>query len=318
MRGMGDTNPIFGPIVSSSDLDWHLGMFTEVFGLALTCDCRLDPPSLKRVWGVDGQGARVVMLQTPGSNYGVQLIQFEPLSGATIRHRSKGLVPGAAKVIDFFVPELEPALERARAYGLSINDDIASYDSPEGPVREAHAWVRDEVVCAMIEPPPAMAERFSSGLGRPVSEPQSVSGPTLALEESAAYFHRVLGFDVIYEYEVKDSNFGQMIGSDQPVHIRAKNIGWNLKAPYIGMIDYGLARPGDETIDPVVPPVRGLLGVVVCVADLAAAVSKAEELRSVVVPTCSDAGIQGPWTGAGSAVVRAPNGMLLQLLDKAG
>ncbi|MEM6935301.1 MAG: hypothetical protein AAF552_02520 [Pseudomonadota bacterium] len=313
---MAERHQIFGPVVSSSDLDWHLGLFTEVFGLALTHEYPLDSATLLRAWGVTGEGARVAVLQTPDSGYGVQLIEFAPRSDATIRHRSRGLVPGAAKVIDFFVTDLEPALERAREYGLTINDEIASYDSPEGPVREAHAWVRDEVVCAMIEPPPAMVDRFSSGLGRPVSEPQSISGPTLALEESAVYFRRVLGFDVIYEYEVKDSNFGKMIGSDEPVHIRAKNIGWNLKAPYIGMIDYGLAKPGDETINPVVPPVRGLLGVTVCVSGLQAVVHEAEKTGSVVVPLARQAGVRGPWSGTDSAVVRAPNGMLLQLVGE--
>lgn len=307
-------NAIFGPLVSSSDLDYHKAMFEEVFGLTMLSDDRMDSPSSAAVWGVKNQRTRWAVMGTPGSSFGVQIVQFEPGNEHTIRHRSAGLVPQAAKVIDFFVQDLTDSLERARAFGLVINDDIARYDSPEGEVLEAHAWVKDEIVCAMIKPPADMERRFSLGLGRPVSEPQSVSGPTIELQSSVEFFQNVLGFNVIYEYEVKDSNFGKMIGSDQSVHIRARNVGADLRAPYIGMIDYGLYQDGDDLIAPVALPVRGLLGVTVTTDCLSDVVASARTEQALVTEPASG-GMPDVWPGGSCALLRAPNGMLIQVIQ---
>ncbi|MFK7955280.1 MAG: hypothetical protein AB8B96_04235 [Lysobacterales bacterium] len=307
-------NSIFGPIVSSSDLAFHQQMFEQVFLLETISHQSLDKSAVRQVWGAQDHSAQNVVLQTPGSDYGVQVVAFDPSSETTIRHRTRGLVPGAAKVIDFFVSDLEQSLARAREFGLVINDDIAEYDSPEGRVREAHSWVLDEVVCALISPPPSMEKKFSSGLHRPVSEPQSISGPTTELKASAEFFERVFGFKVIYEYQVNDSNFGDMIGSKEPVNIRAKNIGWNLQAPYIGMIDYGLSKPGDDTIAPVSPTQRGLLGVTVITDDLAGVVKQLAPDTLLAGP--SSGVLNEPWQGAPSALIRAPNGMLLQVIEQ--
>ncbi len=306
-------NYLYGPLISSSDGDFHQRMFEQVFELETVSQAAMDSDSVSRVFGLTHCSATFTALVTPATRYGVCVVEFDPGANETIRHRSRGLVPGAAKVIDFFVRDLEQALARARDFGLQINDEIATYQSPEGTVREAHAWVLDEVVCAMIDPPPAMMEKFSCDLQRAVSEPQSISGPTTELEASADFFHRLFGFEVIYRYEVNDSNFGEMIGSTEPVNIKAKNVGWNLRAPYIGMIDYGLAKPGDETIKPVLPPIRGLLGVIVITDEMAAVVSRAPD-DAVLVPL-SRGGLPGPWETAQSLLLRAPNGMALLVIE---
>ena len=307
-------NTIFGPIVSSSDLHFHQQMFEQVFLLETISRQSLAKPAVKRIWGANDHDAEVAVLQTPGCAYGVQVVAFSPVSDATIRHRTRGLMPGAAKVIDFFVSDLEQTLARARQFGLEINDDIAQYDSPEGTVREAHAWVLDEIVCALILPPAAMQEKFSCGLGRAVSEVQSISGPTSELEASAEFFERVFGFPVIYEYQVNDSNFGAMIGSKEPVNICAKNLGWNLRTPYIGMIDYGLAKPEGEAIAPVTAPQRGLLGVSIITDDLTRVLDQVAGEDLLAGPSFGD--LNEPWGGAPCALVRAPNGMLLQVIEQ--
>ncbi|MEM9533485.1 MAG: hypothetical protein AAGA23_21365 [Pseudomonadota bacterium] len=301
---------IVGPLVSSSDLDYHVAMFRQVFDLEVVTSERLTTSEAEAIWGVAGE-VQSCVLRTPGSGYGVQVLEFHPTPAQTIRHHTRGLVPGAAKVMDFFTSDLEAALDRAQAFGLKITDEIACYDSPEGPVREAHAWVLDEMVCAFIDPPPAMQARFSSDLGRLISEPQSISGPTTELAASEAYFMEVFGFDVIYRYEVADSNFGAMIGASEPVHIRARNIGGRLTTPYIGMIDYGLHRPGDKLIEPVTLPVRGLLGVVVQTDDLAGICERAAPYGATLARHSATPDSAYP----SSALLRAPNGMLLQVVE---
>lgn len=306
-------NRIHGPILSSSDIDFHCQMFNEVFGMQRGVTESLTPSETKRLLGVTKHSVWTTVMTTPETDFGIRILQFDPVPKAAIRQRSKGMMPGAAKVIDFFTTDLRQALKGAREFGLDVSDDIAEYDSPEGRVREAHAWVLDEVVCAFIEGSDGMFTRFTAGLDRLISEPQSISGPTHRLDESVRFFNDVFELDVIYRYEVNDSNFGDMIGSDVPVNIKARNIGSKLTEPYIGLIDYGIETTDADVIPPVALPARGLLGVTVISDDLEAIARRAAD-PSVVAGAVHGAALE-PWGRCSTLLLRAPNGMLLHVVQ---
>lgn len=307
-------NYIHGPIISSSDLDFHVRMFEQVFDMQTSSNEKLSLEQVLQTWGLGGHTARTAVVETAGSDYGVRIVEFTPSSSETIRHRSKGMIPGAAKVIDFFVDGMEEALERARKFGLLVNDDIAEYDAPEGRVREAHTWVLDEIVCALIESPREMVDKFTAGMNRRISEPQSISGPTMLLTDSVDFFEKVLGFATIYEYEVNDSNFGDMIGSDAPVHIKAKNIGSDLRQPYIGLIDYGRNSSNDEPIATARPPIRGLLGVTIVSREIDSIAERAVAWSGIEYSVSKGVSI-APWGECSSLLLDAPNGMLLHVIE---
>lgn len=306
-------NYIHGPLLSSSDLDYHVRLFEAVFDLKVTSISSLSKEQVLATWGCSGYSARTATLETPGSLYGVRIIEFSPLPDSTIRHRSRGMRPGAPKVIDFFVSDLDKSLQNAREFGMAVVDDIAAYDSPEGRVREAHAWILDEVVCALIEAPREMHEKFSADMKRPVSEPQSISGPTTNAGVAVEFFETVLGFPVLYEYEVNDSNFGDMIGSSASINIKAKNIGSDLQKPYIGLINYGEGSDGDD-INGVSLPVRGLLGITVVTQEIAAIAARATLWSGDEHAVAENVPIE-PWGLCSSLVLKAPNGSLLHIIE---
>lgn len=310
---------VHGPLISSSDIDFHTSMFEQVFAMHTVGNDHLDCKEVNSLFGLQGQNAITTVMQSSDTRYGVRIIEFDLVSNETIRHRSKGLLPNAAKVIDFFAGDFQPALDKAEQFGIPINDDIAKYEMAEGTVLESHAWIKDEIVCAIIDASEDMKNRFSTITDKTMSEPQSISGPTTKAQETIDCLRDVLGFKVLYEYEIKGSNFGDMLGSQKQLDIKARNIGYDSKEPYIGLIGYESASVEGlvEEADPVLSK-RGLLGITVVTDDLAGVYQRAQtregqdNFRIVCKPTQAEL---APWGLCEALFLQAPNGMFLHVVQ---
>ena len=83
------------------------------------------------------------------------------------------------------------------------------------------------------------------------------------------FYREVLGWDVVFEYAIDDPSFSALVGIEEPLRLRSRNVGPSTREPYLGLIDYGLpADVGGSLLGRSVAPRRGLLGAVVLVGDL--------------------------------------------------
>lgn len=266
---------IFGPLVSTSDLESQERLFADVFGMVRVQGAELDAATTRTLFDVDAsvevEGARVSVMQTPGVESGVVLVAFTPTSDETVRTWETRVARDALKVIDFYAPDYDAAIARARALGYEVEEAQASYELPEGTFREAHLWGPDHVVTAFLGGPAEFFGDFAQVTDRTVSEVQSISAPLSDAQPAVEFYRDVLGWDVVFEYAIDDPSFAQMVGVDHLV-LRSRNIGPSTAEPYFGLIDYGLgpdAHAEQSLLGRAVAPRRGLLGAVLLTDSLA-------------------------------------------------
>lgn len=289
---------IHGPIISSSDVAAHIDLF-RAFGLTEAGRLERSVEETGMIWGTTGQASLEVSLQTPDTPFGVRLVQFTPGSDTQIRHPDRGSDSEALKVIDFYAPDLDAALEDIEAAGFRFKDEIADYDTPEGRFREAHLWGPDGVVCALISGDAERFETLATVRDRRVSEPQSISGPVQDQGPILNFLHDVFGLDVIHRYGLDDESFDALVGSASAMKLRAWNVGTATEKPYFGIINYGLPEGSQvSAFEASRPPARGLLGATLLVRDAAQIAARAgAKMHQTDIPglgACRSVTVQGP------------------------
>lgn len=299
---------IHGPIISSSDLDAHAALFAA-FGLVEVARCDRTATETQAIWGIDGQSSVEITLGTPGTEFGLRLIRFDPGSTEQIRSPSRGSDCDALKVIDFYAPDLTAAKVAIEQAGFSFKPEIATYETPEGMYQEAHLWGPDGVVCALISGDRALFDDMATVRDRLVSEPQSISGPVQDQDATLAFLDQVLGLGVIHQYGLEDPSFDAMVGSAAQLRLRAWNVGTRKDQPYLGVINYGLAPASQHSLFTAsTPPNRGLLGVTVVVQN-ASSVATAAKVGTVrtSLPGFGDVLM---------ATMQGPNGAWYQAIER--
>lgn len=291
---------IHGPIISSSDLSAHLAFF-GAFGLREIGRCDRSAEETQAIWRIEGQASREILMETPGSQFGVRLVQFTPGSTIQIRDPSRGSDSEALKVIDFYSPDMDAAWKEIEAAGYQFKPEVADYETPRGRFQEAHLWGPDGVVCALVSGDPSLFVDRATVRDRLVSEPMSISGPVQDAAATLTFFDEVFGLGVTHRYGVEDPSFDALVGTSAQMSLRAWNVGVTPKEPYFGIIDYGLPKGSQTSVLATArPPARGMLGATIKVRDVAAVAAKA---GVAVVATAI------PGFGAVQmATMQAPNG----------
>lgn len=271
---------VYGPLISAADVEEHCRLFTDVFGMHQEGRVRLAADDSQALFGAQVGTTELVVLRTPGVLSGVVLCGFDPVSDETVRTYESRVDRDALKVIDFYAPDYLAAIAHARALGYEVVESEAEYELAGGTFREAHLWGPDNVVTAFLGGPADFFKDFAQVTDALVSEVQSISAPVSDGQPVVDFYARVLGWDVVFEYAINDPSFAELIGVDEPLELKSRNVGPSTKEPYFGLIDYGLpANVGGSLLGRAVAPRRGLLGAVVTVDDLDAVCAAAGSQR---------------------------------------
>jgi catechol 2,3-dioxygenase-like lactoylglutathione lyase family enzyme len=306
---------IHGPIVSCESIAAQRALFEGVFGLKPVTEQTLDRAQVKALWGLEGHGAKTALLETPGTHFGVRLIQFDPVSPTIIRSRSSGFDSDALKVIDFYAPDFEAAHAHLKSKGFKLKDDISVYDLPNGKFTEGHLWGPDEVVTALISGPKDFFKDFATVTDKLFSEPQSISSPVGDQPKVVDFYEKVLGLSVVHEYAIDDPSFSKLVGTPHKLQLRAKNIGMKRTEPYFGIIHYGLPTDAYTSLkDRAVFPHRGLAGGTVFVDHIA---DHAREAKAFGVETLAPVTTVSlsPYGEVQSLTIRGPHGVIHHLIE---
>ena len=306
---------IHGPIVSCADISAQRALFEGVFGLKPVAEQALDRASVKKMWGLDGHGASTLLLETPGTHFGVRLVQFDPVSPTIIRNRSSGFDCDALKVIDFVAPDFDAAHEHVKSKGFKLKDDISSYDLPEGHFTEGHLWGPDEVVTALISGPREFFRGFATVMDKLFSEPQSISSPVEDQPKVVDFYEKVLGLSVVHEYAIDHESFSKLVGTPHKLKLRAKNIGLKRTEPYFGIIHYGLPKGAYASLrERAVFPHRGLAGGTLFVDHITDHEREAKAFGCEILAPVAEVALS-PYGKVLSFAFRAPHGVIHQLIE---
>jgi catechol 2,3-dioxygenase-like lactoylglutathione lyase family enzyme len=306
---------IYGPLISTGHLQAHAELLGEVFGMQCLAEVELDDAAVRDLWGVPERTARTALYQTSGTQTGIRLVQFDPVSEVVIRDRHRGDEHDALKVIDFYVPDFAAAVARLEAAGHHLKDALAEYDLPEGHFREAHLWAPDEVVYALIAGPAGFMAGVVRLVDRPFSEVMSLSTPVTDRAGAVAFYQQAFGFDEIYRYGFDDASFADLVGSANDLQLTAINVGTSLLDPYFGLINYGPASARARSLaDRCQLPHRGIAAAVIYTDRLTQVIDRCRQHGHEVVagPAMADLPPHGI---VPSALIRAPHGVLHHVIE---
>ncbi len=306
---------IHGPIISCESIAAHRALFEGVFGLKAVVEQNLDRAQVQALWGLTGHGATTLLLETPGTHFGVRLVQFDPISPIVIRNRGSGFDCDALKVIDFYAPDFHAANAHVQAQGFKLKDDISEYDLPNGKFIEGHLWGPDEIVTALISGPRDFFKDFATTTDKMFSEPQSISSPVEDQPKVVDFYEKVLGLSVVHEYAIDDDSFSKLVGTPHKLQLRAKNIGMKKTEPYFGIIHYGLPQGAYQSLrERAVFPNRGLAGGTVFVDHIADHAREAKSFGVEILSPVTETSLS-PYGKIQSLTIRAPHGVIHHLIE---
>jgi len=307
---------ICGPILSVKHLSDHQHFFGETFAMQSTARTQLCPDQASHLLGLDGRAVETVFYQRFPTDFGVRLWQIDPPHDETVREPDRGTDLDALKVIDFYAAEFEDSISVLNDAGYRPKDSIARYNLPEGEFSEAHFWRPDNIVCAVISGPADFFSKFVTARDRQFSEPQSISAPVSDVAAVIDFYEQVFGFTELYRYQIANPSFDAMVGTDEPLNLSAINIGTDLRAPYLGVIDYGQkASRGMSLAGRSRPPMRGLVGVEFQARNLDDILDAATRWNASVIagPGTLSYPPYGPVT---SCLIEGPHGVIHHVLQK--
>ncbi len=305
---------IHGPIISCADVSVTRHMFEQVFGLAPIAEQSLSRDQVQALWGLKGHGAHTIVLETPGTAFGVRLVQFDPVSPVVIRDPSRGFDANALKVIDFYAPDFNAAETHLKKQGFQLKHDRAEYDLPEGHMIEGHLWGPDEVVCALISGPKEFFRGMATITDRTFSEVQSISSPVTDPDAVLKFYSDVLGLGIVYDYFIDAESFSRLVGTLFKLHLRARNVGVKREEPYFGIIHYGLPEDSYRSLrDRALFPNRGIAGATLIADGIDTIAKKATAAGAEILAPPARVTL-APYGQVTSFTLRAPHGVIHHLI----
>lgn len=309
---------ICGPIIATSDIELQQKLYgPSCLGLQSSGVFEIAQDVAASLLGEPTQHWSHCWMDEPTTHFGVRLWHFSASKNTPVRHPSRGTDRDAPKVIDFYAPDFELAVEKLVTTGWNVKDSIGEYDLPEGSMKEAHLWGPDNVVTAVISGPADFFKNFATLCSAPFSEPQSISTPVTNLSEACLFYQQVFGLSAVYEYEIESKSFDALVGTDDSLKLKAVNIGVSTKEPYMGLIDYGSIDPHSQSLHGETrPPARGLLGVEMLVNDLSKIIAAAQECDTAAVLSEARQIEYPPYGAVRSAFIEGPHGMLHHVMER--
>jgi catechol 2,3-dioxygenase-like lactoylglutathione lyase family enzyme len=296
---------VFGPLTSARDPDEHQALFCDLFGMEPLASVTFDQGPAAALFGGDVTGVELRLLGTPGCASGAVICRFSGPDSGTIRDGASPVDHDALKVIDFFAPDLEAAVAKARALGHDVSVSAEPYSMDGVPLREAHLGGPDGLRFAILGGPQREMRQYVELPDRLISDVLGVTSPVQDQHLAAAYYADVFGWRPVLQYTADGSAIATLVGLEADFRVTGVCMGSRSEETYVDLLDYGLPPGvGASLRGRSVAPRRGLLGLAVLVADLdaiRAAAPPGALGETVVFP--AESGV------AGAAVLTPPWGV---------
>jgi len=295
----------FGHIVE--DLDHSLAFYRDVLGLEPGMAMEFSAnPAIQAMGNTPDAESRIATLMVPGMEMGIELIEYR---GIGREHQRPHFVdPGAAN-ISLRVRDLDALFPAIRDFPgvniLTAGGEPVTIETPNGSIHALFVQDPDGFVVELSDAPNAPA-----GAGPVIAG--AAFEPTVAdSEESVRFYNDLLGFDFVLGESFNDNQ--QMAATAGAPgasfrQSRGRIPGTSVTMVLIEFADIERKRLSGRTQDP------GTTVLQLEVGDVAALTAK---LAAAGVPIVSVGGKpQQVFPGLDIAIVRDPNGMLLELVQR--
>ncbi len=289
----------FGHIVA--DLDHSMGLYRDVLGLEVTVSQPFAPNAAVEKFGhTEGGQSRIAVLRVPGSELGVELIEYKNIDREAQRPRFYD--PGAGN-LPLRVRDLDSLFPKIAKYPgvrvLTAGGEPVTIETPNGTLHAVFVQDPDGFVIELLEAPDGPA--IAGG---------TFEATVASSEESVKFYNELLGFDM---------KLGTAFNSNQQMAATAgapgasfkqstsKIPGTSVNMTLIEFKDIDRKRLSGRTQDP------GTAVLQLRVRDVTALTAKLKAAGVSIVTTGGLPVEFGP--GLKIAIVRDPNNMLLELVE---
>lgn len=296
----------FGHIVE--DLDHSLAFYRDVLGLepGMAMDFSVNP-AIQAMGNTPGAESRIATLMVPGLEMGIELIEYRGIEREP--QHPHFVDPGAAN-ISFRVRDLDGLFPAIRDYpGVNIltqGGKPVTVETPNGTLHALFIQDPDGFVIELIESPDAA----DSGSGHVIAG--AAFEPTVAdSEESVRFYNELLGFE--FELGAAFNDNAQMAATAGAPgasfrQSRAMIPGTSVPMVLIEFKGVERKRLSGRTQDP---------GTTVLQLEVRDVAALTRQLAAAGVPVVSTNGRpEQVIPGLDIAIVRDPNGMLLELVQR--
>ncbi|HUL80916.1 MAG TPA: VOC family protein [Gammaproteobacteria bacterium] len=291
-----------------ANVDESLKFYHDVLGLEITVQQGFAPnPAIEKLGATEGGQSRIAVVKVPGIALGIELIEYKDIARAPQRPRF--FDPGAANFamrirnLDALFPKVAafPGVKVITAGGKPV-----TLTTPNGTLHAVFVQDPDGFVVEMLDAPNA-----SEGSG-PVVAGAAFEATVASSEESVKFYKELLGFDVKLGEKFNDNPEMASTAGAPGASFKQSTAtipGTSVPFTLIEFKNVERKRLSGRTQDP------GTTVLQLVVKDVAALTSR---LKAAGVPVVTTGG--GPVEivkGLDIAIVRDPNNMLLELVQRA-
>jgi len=298
--------------ISVSDLEASKAFFRDVMEMSVVDECELDAASMQTLWDLPADTkTRAAYLKNDEQPTALELIQFDPNSGRTIRADAAvwdlGLFDVAfrAKGIDEIYTDLSQ-----KGYAFLSEPVVYTADWARVTVKEVILIGPDQMPVALIErlsePIPFIKNRF----GTLVDAAQFVDDVAAV----SRFYSDILGYTSVFDSDLPDGLIDPVLGLPAGTSSRmAFLLQPETNTPAVELIK--TSAPGKSLADVIQPMNIGLFGLAFETADLDELKSRIENAGYALLsgPLETTLGMHGP---ARTMIIRGPNGALLEFFQK--
>jgi catechol 2,3-dioxygenase-like lactoylglutathione lyase family enzyme len=291
------------------DLDRSLEFYRDVLGLTPGMAMEFSAnPAIQAMGGTPDAESRIAVLNVPGSEMGIELIEYRGIE--RVHQRPHFVDPGAANMA-FRVYDLDGLFAKIKAFpGVNVLTEggaPVTIETPNGTMHAVFLQDPDGFVIELSDAPNATAP---PGGGHVISG--AAFEPTVAdSEESVRFYNELLGFNFVLGASFNSNQQMAATAGAPGASFRqsaATIPGTSVRMVLIEFRDIERKRLSGRTQDP------GTTVLQLTVRDVAALT---EKLKAAGVPIVSAGGKPAEvMPGLDIAIVRDPNGMLLELVQR--
>jgi catechol 2,3-dioxygenase-like lactoylglutathione lyase family enzyme len=299
-------------VISVGNMDESLAFYRDQVGMKVVAEQRPEPEMIQKLWGLSlGTEAHAVFLKNEEQSTLLELIEFQPNSGKTIRG---GAQPWDYGIYDiaFLVRDLEQTYKDLVGKGFKFlsppipySPDWVPYDAKEniliGP---------NEMPIALIELVNAPPSQFKGAYGKIVDSAQAVEN----MDEVIRFYGDILGLSLMGDMKLPRGLIDEvlMIPEETDVRIAFFNKEGS-EGPLVEFLEYSCK--GKSLASAAKPPNLGIFMISFETDDLSGLIEKfnKENVKIVSGPIEMEVGPHGM---VKTIVVEGPSKAMIEFIEK--
>jgi catechol 2,3-dioxygenase-like lactoylglutathione lyase family enzyme len=299
-------------VISVGSMDESLAFYRDQIGMKVVAEQRLEPEKIQKLWDLSlGTEAQAVFLKNEEQSTLLELIEFQPNSGKTIRG---GAQPWDYGIYDiaFLVGDLEKTYKDLVGKGFRFLSPPIPYSPDWVPydVKENILIGPNEMPIALIELVNAPPSELKGAFGRIVDSAQAVEN----IDEVIRFYGDILGLSLQWDMKLPRGLIDEVLMLPQKTDVRIALFNKEgSEGPFVEFLEYSCK--GKSLASVAKPPNLGVFMISFETDDLSGLIEKfnKENVKIVSGPIKMEVAPHGM---VKTIVVEGPSKVMIELFEK--